>query len=123
MKYKDFNRFYEKKYKRPIENFKGPYIKCIPDIKIFDITDKDEFIVLGSDGLWDFLGSKDVAGIVNSHKKESPNFIAEYLFYETLKKAAEESRSTVSKLMKMPAGRQKRGIHDDISIVVFDLKH
>ena len=28
-------------YKKPISDFKGPYIKSTPEIKMFDITEKD----------------------------------------------------------------------------------
>ena len=67
LKYKEFNEYNQKNYKRPIKNFNGPYIKSNPDIKIFDITPNDEYIVLGTDGLWDLMGSKDVAEIIKSN--------------------------------------------------------
>jgi serine/threonine protein phosphatase PrpC len=39
--------------------FNGPYIQCTPDVKVFDITDNLQTIVVASDGVWDFV-SKDI---------------------------------------------------------------
>ena len=123
MKYEEFNRYDEKNYRRPINNFKGPYIKSIPDIKIFDIIENDEYIVLATDGLWDYLSSKDVGEIIKLRSKENPTDIAKNLFFGMLAKVSKEYRMTVPQILNMPAGDLKRRIHDDVSIIVFDLKH
>ncbi|EGR31750.1 protein phosphatase 2c, putative, partial [Ichthyophthirius multifiliis] len=33
---------------------------CEPDIKILDIQCEDKFIVIASDGVWEFLNNRDV---------------------------------------------------------------
>jgi pyruvate dehydrogenase phosphatase len=123
LKYKEFNEYNQKNYKRPIKNFNGPYIKSNPDIKIFDITPNDEYIVLGTDGLWDLMGSKDVAEIIKSNPNSTPKSLSKHLFNECMNKAATSNMMSVESLIDMPAGRKKRSIHDDISIIVFSLKN
>ena len=38
-------------------------------------------------------------------------------------KAADNNRSSVDAIMKMNAGSKKRNIHDDITLILFDLKY
>ncbi len=120
MKYKEFNQYYEGKYKRPISNFNGPYINSTPEINIHEISPADQFIVMGSDGLWDFLNAKEVAEILPN--KKTIKHIADGLFGEIITRAANDARMTVENLMKVPPGK-RRNIHDDITILVFDLRH
>lgn len=40
-------------YRPRLKTYTGPYIDFHPDIKIHDITKDDEYLILGSDGLWD----------------------------------------------------------------------
>ena len=41
-------------------DFNGPYITHEPDIRIFELTKKDRYIILSSDGMWDELTRPDV---------------------------------------------------------------
>ena len=50
-----------------------------PEIVSFEIQANDKFIVLGTDGLWDVLGSKDVVNFVNM-SKEKKNTSEELIF-------------------------------------------
>jgi len=43
-----------------IENFKGPYISHVPEIKIFELDRNDKYLILSSDGMWDELKNDDV---------------------------------------------------------------
>ncbi|KAJ9694078.1 hypothetical protein PVL29_009857 [Vitis rotundifolia] len=43
----------------------------IPDVSYRKLTDKDEFVVLASDGVWDVLSNSEVIRIVASAKKRS----------------------------------------------------
>lgn len=123
MKYKEFNEIFESNYKRPISDFKGPYIKSTPEIRSFDIAPEDEYIVIATDGLWDFLNGKDVAKIISSHKNSNPAQISNILFDEVMQKVSKETSLPIHAIMSMPSGGKKRRIHDDISLIVFDLKH
>lgn len=44
---------------------------AVPDVSYRRLTEKDEFIVLASDGIWDVLSNKDVVEIVNSAPNQS----------------------------------------------------
>ncbi len=37
------------------DEFKGPYISCEPDIRVYDIKQHDKQLLIASDGLWDYL--------------------------------------------------------------------
>lgn len=43
-----------------IDNFKGPYITHVPEIKVFDLEKNDKYLILSSDGMWDELNKNDV---------------------------------------------------------------
>ncbi|XP_077217135.1 putative protein phosphatase 2C 73 [Tasmannia lanceolata] len=46
-------------------------LSSIPQVSYRKITDKDEFVVLATDGVWDVLSNKDVIKIVSSARKRS----------------------------------------------------
>lgn len=105
---------------RAIKNFAGPYIKHLPEIQIIDLTPQDEYLVLATDGLWDFLSAKNVGDIISEHMSKEK--IVEALWKSTIKKAAEDSNMKMEDVLKMNPGKTKRSIHDDITIMVLDLK-
>lgn len=37
-----------------------------PEVKIFELEDKDQFMVMASDGVWEFISSQEAVDIVNS---------------------------------------------------------
>ena len=41
-----------------------------PDIKVFELTEADNWLVLGSDGLWDNMGRVESAAIAEKGLKE-----------------------------------------------------
>ncbi|KAH9616812.1 hypothetical protein KSS87_007699 [Heliosperma pusillum] len=45
-------------------------VVAVPDIQSFDITQREHFIILGSDGLWGVLGPKDAVDFVHKLLKE-----------------------------------------------------
>lgn len=51
-----FDRF----NKNRIQNFTGPYISHEPEIRQFDISKNEKYLVLGTDGLWDEIKEVDV---------------------------------------------------------------
>jgi serine/threonine protein phosphatase PrpC len=76
---------------------------------------------MATDGLWDFLTSKDVANVLKSSGSNLKH-VANSLFSEVMNKAAEECGMSVERLMSMPPGK-KRNFYDDVTLIVFDLKH
>ncbi|KAK7343218.1 hypothetical protein VNO77_11791 [Canavalia gladiata] len=43
----------------------------VPDVSYHRLTDKDQFVVLATDGVWDVLSNKEVVGIVASAPRSS----------------------------------------------------
>lgn len=46
-------------------DFNPPYITATPEVTFFDIAERDQFIVLASDGVWDELENQAVVDIVD----------------------------------------------------------
>lgn len=44
-----------------------PYLDAMPEIIFHKLRPQDRFLVLGTDGLWDELGNKEVVRIVGEH--------------------------------------------------------
>lgn len=125
LKYKEFNdppkNIHERYLKRVIDNFKGPYIEHSPEVQIFELTEEDEFLVLATDGLWDWLSAQEVADIISAIGRDKER-IGEALSQEALRKAASRANLELKHLNDLPIGI-RRSIHDDISLLVVDLKN
>ena len=39
-------------------------VNCIPEVKEFHIQPNDKFIVIATDGLWEFMSNEEVSAIV-----------------------------------------------------------
>ncbi len=78
------------------------------------------FLILGTDGLWDYLPNAEAVEIVRNgminHQKEEE--VAAKLVERALEIAAEESGMSLSELKKLNPGRQRRSRHDDTTAVV-----
>lgn len=131
LKYTEFNE--EKSGK-----FHGPYLSHQPDVQIIEINEMDKFLILGSDGVWDMVKRKVLEHILEKNSRNIYsisenifNFVTEQicilkgialhykienLFYSILGVDKEE-------LMGMPLGSERRKYHDDISLMVVDLKN
>ena len=46
---------------------KGPLVSCTPEITTFDIREEDEFLVLGSDGLYDVFSDQEIVEYVRQN--------------------------------------------------------
>jgi len=91
-----------------------------------NIDKDDQYIVIASDGMWDFLQSKDVAEYLIVKDKEkvhlNPSDVSQNLFDMVMAKAADESKMSLKQIMNLPGGK-RRNYYDDTTIIVFDLKH
>ncbi|KAM7350546.1 pyruvate dehydrogenase [acetyl-transferring]-phosphatase 1-like protein, mitochondrial [Cochliomyia hominivorax] len=51
----------------PPNYYTPPYLSAKPDIEHYRLTVNDKFLVIGSDGLWDFLTPSEVVNLVGDH--------------------------------------------------------
>lgn len=78
-------------------------VTCEPEILELDLGKDDKYIVLASDGVWEFLQNDEVAAIVRP-------------FYET--KNAEKAAEAVVRESYLRWKREEEGIVDDITCVI-----
>ena len=121
LKYKEFNKY--------LSDFNGPYISAEPDIQIYNLKTNDKYISLGSDGLWDFVKSSQVASLIEDYEKikndkysKNENILYN-LLYKILNLATYDSYLSFDEMMKLPKGRELRNIHDDITMIICDLNN
>ena len=75
---------------------------------------------MGTDGVWDDVNYKDVKEAVEKNKSKGK--ISEDLVTRIFKHAAESSNQTVEEIKNLPLGTRRR-YHDDITLIVVDLKN
>jgi pyruvate dehydrogenase phosphatase len=131
--YKNINN--DKLIEKQIKSYKGPYIEYIPDIQIFDLNNNDKYLIIGSDGLWDYLSSKDISKLLadfiedkNNEFYENKIFwnsdkIAFGLLEKVIEKSAKKNNLEPLMILDIPLGKRLRRIHDDITIIICDLSN
>lgn len=75
---------------------------------------------MASDGLWDEMNKDQIAKIAYENKSDKAKIISE-LFNFALLTAANNKKLTVNDLSNLPPGRDRRSIHDDITIICINL--
>ena len=107
-------------FRPPIQNYSGPYITHKPEIREFDLTSKDVFVVLASDGLWDEINFDEVGKLL---KEKSSNGVevSQTLLNTVLNRSAERHGKSRDFISQLPPGDLKRSIVDDVTIVVVNL--
>ncbi|KAL6650672.1 hypothetical protein ACP70R_009597 [Stipagrostis hirtigluma subsp. patula] len=98
-----------------------PYVYTNPHTLSHKVTDDDLFVVLGSDGLFDFFSNDEVVQLVYQFTHDNPTGDpAKYLVEQLLHKAAKEAALTAEELMRIPVG-SRRKYHDDVTVIVIIL--
>lgn len=94
------------------------------------MTKNDRYIVLATDGLWDELSRKNSAKVATAAEKTfngdeedatRGNHQAKNLLKAALDNVCKTKGVTRDWLSQVPPGRQRRGIVDDITMLVLDL--
>ncbi|KAG1710859.1 hypothetical protein DVH05_013582 [Phytophthora capsici] len=96
-----------------------PYITAIPEVKSHKLTEGDKFLIIGSDGLWDYLSNEEAVEIVNGQASCGNHDLAGRALVErVLQKAAKRYGMTYQELLSLPPGSHRRRRHDDTTVVV-----
>ncbi|KAJ3697194.1 hypothetical protein LUZ61_000899 [Rhynchospora tenuis] len=95
-----------------------PYVYTNPHTLSHRVSENDLFVVLGSDGLFDFFGNDEVVSIVSQFIQQNPfGDPAKYLIEQLVVRAAQKAALTVEELMNVPVGKRRK-YHDDVTVIV-----
>ncbi|XAR57090.1 Phosphoprotein phosphatase [Bertholletia excelsa] len=98
-----------------------PYISTKPSINVHRVSSSDQFVVLGSDGLFDFFTNDEAVNLVHSYILNNPSGDpAKFLLEQLVARAADSAGFSTEELMSIPAGRRRK-YHDDVTVIVIIL--
>ena len=107
------------KYK---QYFNGPYISSEPDIQVYDIKNNFRYLILGTDGLWDVVKSREIPEVINLNDNNNENITYQLMNYALMSYSREsDSNGDLMKILETPKGKLRRNLHDDITIITCDL--
>ncbi|RLN45301.1 hypothetical protein BBJ29_007959 [Phytophthora kernoviae] len=96
-----------------------PYITAIPEVKSHKLEEGDKFLIIGSDGLWDYLSNEEAVEVVNGQASCGNHDLAGRALVErVLQKAAKRYGMTYQELLSLPPGSHRRRRHDDTTVIV-----
>ena len=103
------------------DRFAKPAVSGEVEIQRFPVKDdKDEFILLASDGLWDVMSSQEVVSYVHKRMAAAPKDGADIKTEEDMQSLKYLRRKNMSRFIANEALR--RGSGDNISVVIVWLK-
>ena len=118
------------------KNFNGPYISSVPDIQVFDLEQNYKYLIMGSDGLWDVVKSRDISQLITKFTNQNNNNkfwknkkyndiekISYGLIHSSLINYSKEMKkgTDYKYILETPFGEERRNMHDDITIITCDL--
>lgn len=68
-----------------------PYVSHEPEMHHIQLCENDKFLIIASDGVWDFMSAQEAVEIVASVSEKDGNKAAALLLKRTIERAAEES--------------------------------
>ncbi|KAL4144636.1 hypothetical protein PRNP1_013762 [Phytophthora ramorum] len=96
-----------------------PYITATPEVKSHKLEEGDKFLIIGSDGLWDYLSNEEAVEVVKGQASCGNHDLAGRALVErVLQKAAKRYGMTYQELLSLPPGSHRRRRHDDTTVVV-----
>ncbi|KAL8261781.1 hypothetical protein R6Q59_025830 [Mikania micrantha] len=100
----------------------SPYINCIPSLYHHRLGPRDRFLILSSDGLYQYFTNEEAVAEVELFIQWSPEGDpAQHLIEEVLFRAAKKAGMDFHELLEIPQGDRRR-YHDDVSIIVISLE-
>ncbi|RWR80594.1 protein phosphatase 2C 29 [Cinnamomum micranthum f. kanehirae] len=99
-----------------------PYITCSPSLRHHKLGPSDQFLVLSSDGLYQYLTNQEVVSQVENFMEKFPDGDpAQHLIEELLIRAAKKAGMDFHELLDIPQG-DRRKYHDDVTVMVISLE-
>ncbi|KAL3817944.1 hypothetical protein ACJIZ3_003849 [Penstemon smallii] len=100
----------------------APYISCSPSLRHHKLCPGDQFVVLSSDGLYQYFSNQEVVSHVQNFMEKSPDGDpAQHLIEELLFRAARKAGMDFHELLDIPQG-DRRKYHDDVTVMVVSLE-
>ncbi|OIW13023.1 hypothetical protein TanjilG_15472 [Lupinus angustifolius] len=100
----------------------APYLSCTPSVLHHRLSSSDRFLVLSSDGLYQYFSNEEVVAHVTWFMENVPEGDpAQYLIAELLLRAAKKNGMDFHELLDIPHG-ERRKYHDDVSVMVVSLE-
>ncbi|KAF3340480.1 putative protein phosphatase 2C 26 isoform X1 [Carex littledalei] len=100
----------------------APYVTCTPSLCHYKLGPADQFLVLSSDGLYQYLSNEEVVLHVENFMQRFPDGDpAQSLIEELLFRAAKKAGMDLYELLDIPQG-DRRKYHDDITVIVISLE-
>ncbi|KAK6942955.1 PPM-type phosphatase-like domain [Dillenia turbinata] len=100
----------------------APYISCLPWLYHHRLGPKDRFLILSSDGLYQYFTNEEavseVEQFITSFPEGDP---AQHLIEELLFRAAKKAGMDFHQLLEIPQGDRRR-YHDDVSVIIISLE-
>ncbi|OQR82009.1 phosphatase 2C [Thraustotheca clavata] len=101
------------------EPYTPPYVTAIPETQSHVVTSNDKFLIIGSDGVWDFLENEEAVAIVQQHittgkKSDAGRVLVEHV----IARAAEVKGKSLKEFAELPPGKSRRRVHDDTTVVI-----
>uniref|UniRef100_A0A7N1A2X3 protein-serine/threonine phosphatase n=1 Tax=Kalanchoe fedtschenkoi TaxID=63787 RepID=A0A7N1A2X3_KALFE len=99
-----------------------PYLTCQPSLHHHKLGAKDRFLILSSDGLYQYFTNEEAVSEVELFIILQPDGDpAQHLVEEVLFRAAKRAGMDFHELLEIPQGDRRR-YHDDVSIIVISLE-
>ncbi|KAL8150564.1 hypothetical protein V2J09_020372 [Rumex salicifolius] len=100
----------------------APYVSCIPSLCHYKLASRDQFLILSSDGLYQYLSNQEVVAHVASFMENNQDGDpAQHLIEELLSRAAKKAGMDFHDLLDIPQG-DRRKYHDDVTVMVVSLE-
>ncbi|XP_057970904.1 probable protein phosphatase 2C 23 [Malania oleifera] len=100
----------------------NPYITCSPSLYHHRLSPKDRFLILSSDGLYQYFTNEEAVSEVELFIAAFPEGDpAQHLIEEVLFRAAKKAGMDFHELLDIPQG-DRRKYHDDVSVIVISLE-
>ncbi|CAA0842867.1 Probable protein phosphatase 2C 4 [Striga hermonthica] len=99
-----------------------PYITCSPSLCHHKLDPKDKFLILSSDGLYQYFTNEEAVSEVETFISTFPEGDpAQHLVEEVLFRAAKKAGMDFHELLDIPQGDRRR-YHDDVSIIIISFE-